>query len=816
MFDTLLYDARHAIRALRKSPTFAVVAMLVIALGSGAVTTIFSAASAIVLRPIPAVTDQGRLVDIARTDANGRSSLTPSYPFYLHVRAETHTLSGVAAWAIAPLTVSTGAQGTAALANMVSANYFEVLGVRPALGRFFTADEDQGAGAHPVIVLSDGFWRQRFGADPAALGRKIVVNGAPYTVIGVAPPKFGGIYPIVRTDAWVPLMMSPQLGRDPSALTSAGSGWLTLFGRLKDGASIEQARTDLGTITAAHVAEEPRDFSEFPAVKLSRLTGFPADASGAIFTFVMLLLSISSLVLVIASVNVATMLLARATARRREMAIRIALGASRGRLVRQMLTESIVLFLGGAVGGVLIAVWATRLFARIQLPAEIPLAADLSPDLRVLVFALGSALVTGLLFGLAPALQATRNDPSNSLRTDTAGAGMRRSRMRNALVIGQMAVSLLLLMSAGLFVRALARGQQVNTGFETQHVATAALDVSTSGYAGPRERTFYDLLRQRLLAVPGVTAVSYVRSTPLTGSSSGTRVAIDGYSPPAAESHGGEVDVNFTDVSPGYFTVLRIPLVSGRAFAITDDSVALHVAIVNEEFAREYWPGSDPLGHVIRFDSIATTVVGVARNAKYTSLNEPLRPFVYRPLAQNWASRTNLLVRTTGDAASLAPVIRSAVLGIDPLLPPPIVTTMDAATSVALLPQRVAATVTAIMGMLGLVLAVVGLYGVVAFTVSQRTREIGLRMALGADRQNVLGLILRDGMRLVLVGVGIGMVLALAATRLMASFLFGVSPLDPLVFAVIPLGLAAATLVATYLPARRAAGTDPLTALRAD
>jgi predicted permease len=611
-------------------------------------------------------------------------------------------------------------------------------------------------------------------------------------------------------------MMAGQLGRDAGSLTSAGDGWLTLFGRLNAGASIAQVRSDLGTIAAAHLAEEPRDFSAFAAVKVTRQTGFPSDASGAIYAFVMLLLGISSLVLVIASVNVATMLLARATARRREMAVRIALGASRSRLVRQLLTESVVLFVGGAVGGVLIAVWSTRLFSHIPLPAEIPLAADLSPDLRVLAVALGTALVTGVLFGLAPALQATRNDPSNSLRSDTAGAGMRRSRMRNALVIGQMAVSLLLLMSAGLFVRALARGQHVDTGFETSHVALAQLDVSTSGYAGIREQGFYDNLRRRLQSVPGVTAVSYARWAPLTGSSSGTRIGIDGYVPPPGESHSGEVDVSFDDVAPDYFAVFRMPLVRGRGFRITDDSAAPHVAVVNEAFAAKYWPGSDPIGHVLRFDSVATTIVGVARNAKYSSLNEPLRPFVYVATAQNLRSGTNLLVRTTGDAAALAPVIRNAVLGIDPLLPAPTVSTMDAATSVSLLPQRVAAMVTAVMGILGLLLAVVGLSGVVAFTVSQRTREIGLRMALGAGRANVLGLILRDGMRLVLVGVAVGMLLALIATRLMTAFLFGVSPLDPLVFAVIPLGLAAATLVATYLPARRAAGTDPLVALRSD
>jgi predicted permease len=455
MLETLLYDLRYTVRMLMKTPTFAIVAMLVVALGSGAVTTIFSAASALMLRPIPGIVNPGRVVDIGRTDPHAsRSSMSPSYPYYTHLRDESRKLRGVAAWSFLQLTVSTGAQGTTTFANMVSANYFNVLGVRPALGRFFAPDEDRTPGAHPVIVLSDGFWRSRFGGDLSIVGRSILVNSTPYTVIGVAPPKFRGLYPVVRTDAWVPLMMAPQLGRDANILTSAGSGWLQVFGRLGDGASIDQARAEAASIAIAHLPEEPADFGNFTGVAMSRVTGFPADATGALLAFVVLLLVISALVLVIASVNVAGMLLARATVRRREMAIRVAIGAGRGRLVRQLLTESVVLFLGGGIGGVLIALWSTRLFGRIQLPAEVPLSADLSPDYRVLAFALGTALVTGLIFGLAPALQATRSDPSTALRSDTAGSGSRRSWFRNGLVVGQMAISLLLLMSAGLFPRA--------------------------------------------------------------------------------------------------------------------------------------------------------------------------------------------------------------------------------------------------------------------------------------------------------------------------------------------------------------------------
>ncbi len=815
MFETLRYDLRHTFRMLRKSPTFTVVAVLVIALGSGAVTTIFSAANALILRPLPQVAEPARLVDITRTEEHGSGSMSPSYPFYTHVREEARTFDGIAAWAMVQLTVSTGGQGTATFANVVSANYFTVLGIRPQLGRFFVADEDRTPGAHPVIVLSDGFWRRRFGADQHVVGRSVMVNGSPYTVVGVAPRAFSGVYPVIRTDAWLPLMMAPQLGRGREALTSAGSGWLTLFGRLKPDVSVAQARADLVTITKGHLEEEPKDFQQIASVSLSRLTGFPADASGAIFGFIALLLAISALVLAIASVNVAGMLLARATTRKREMAVRVALGAGRRRLVGQLLTESVVLFLAGGVGGVLIALWTTSLFSRIPLPAEVPLVADLAPDLRVLAFALGTSLITGLLFGIAPALQSTRQDPAAAMRNDTAGAGSRHSWLRNGLVVGQIAVALLLLMSAGLFVRALDRGQRVSTGFETAHVATTPLDVETSGYDEARARAFYDELKLRLLAMPGVTAVSYSRWAPLTGSSAGTRISIEGYQPDPRESRGGELDINFGTVAPDYFTVFGVPLVEGRAFLASDNPTAPGVVVVNEAFAKQYGHGTSIIGRTIEYEKHSLSVIGVVRNAKYSSLNEPLRPFLYFAAAQQWRAGTNLYVRTTGDPAALAPVIRSTVLAIDPLLPAPDVITMDVATSIVLLPQRVAATVTAVLGILGLVLSVVGLYGVVAYTVSQRTREIGLRMALGADRANVLRLILGDGMRLVAIGVAIGMLLAVAATRVMTKFLFGVSPLDPLVFALIPIGLGLVALFASYLPARRAAATDPLEALRA-
>jgi predicted permease len=816
MLSTIAKDARHALRMLANAPTFTAVAVLIIAIGSGAVTTIFSAANALILRPLPGVVEPHELVDIGRTSESGQGSLSPSYPYYANLRDDNRTFDGIAAWTIVPLTVSSGAEGMTATGNLVSGNYFDVLGARPALGRFFSAEENRTPGTHPVVVLSHGFWQRRFGGDSAIVGRDVGVNGQRFSVVGVAPPEFGGVTPVMRVDAWLPMMMAEQLGQGAGILANRGSGWLVLFGRLKEGVSPAQAQADLSGVASAHASEDPGDMRGYTGIAISRVTGFPSFMSGVITRFVSILLAVAAIVLVIASVNVAGMLLVRATARRREMAVRTALGASRGRLVRQLLTESVVLFVAGAGGGALLAIAATRMIGRVSLDVDVPLSADFTPDYRVLAFTLGVALLTGIVFGLAPALQATRADQNASLRNDTPGGGRQRSRLRDTLVVGQMAVSLILLVAAGLFVRALERAQDVQPGFETRGVAAANIDVGTAGYDEARARAFHDELRSRLTNTPGVSAVAYARHLPLTGSSSGTNFSVEGYVGPEASGGDNGVNVNFAVVSDGYFDVIRLPLVAGRGFAATDGPGTPQVAVVNETFARRFWPDGTAIGKVLRSGSTPVTIVGVARDAKYTSLGEEQRSFVYLPLAQNWTSRVHLMVRGDGDASSLAPAIRQAVLAGDRLLPSPEVTSLQSAASVTLLPQRIAAGVTGAMGALGLLLTAVGLYGVVAYSAGQRTREIGVRMALGADRGRVLRLILGGGMRLVVTGIGLGVVLALAATRVLQGFLFGVSPLDPLVFTVIPLGLAAVALLASFLPARRAAAANPLTALRGD
>jgi len=814
MLQALIYDLRFTGRMLRKNPVITAVAVIIIALGTGAVSTIFSVANAIVLRPLPAVSNGSELAIVERTRPTG-GSLSASYPYYKHIAANSRTMN-LAAWSMVQLTMSTGGEGVAALGNIVSGNYFDVLGVRPAIGRFFTGDETRVPDMYPVVVVSHGFWERQLAGDSGVVGRTLLVNGARFTVVGVAPEHFSGIYPVLRTDVWAPLMMQGQL-RAHGSLDSPGSAWLELFGRLAPGVSRSEARVEIAALSKQYatspVSGEPKDLARFTSANLFPASGLPADAAGAVTGFFAVLLTLSGLVLLIASVNVATMLLARAVVRRREIAVRLALGAERGRLIRQLLTESVTLFLMGGAAGTLIAVWGTRLLGRIDLPVDMPMALDLAPDGRALAVTMVVALLTGIGFGLAPALQASRLDFAVTLRGDTSGGGRSRSRLRNSLIIGQVALSLVLLSASGLFVRALDRGHRIDPGFDVSNVATTALNVGTAGYSDVRARTFYRELAARLAAVPGVANVGYARVLPLSMNTTGVDIAIDGYAPPGGRA-GGEFPVLIDEIDEGYLAVTRMPVVAGRNIRATDDSTSPRVAIVNQTFAARYLRGQNPIGQTFHLNTNTVTVVGVVPDSKFARLNSAPEPFMYLPMAQHWSSGTNLLVRTVGDPTNIFAAIRREIRALDPNLPAPTLTTLRQSTSVALLPQRVAVAVTGVLGLLGMLLATVGLYGVLSFSAAQRSAEIGIRLALGALRTDVVRLVVGEGMRLVGIGMLAGLAVALLATQALKPFLFGVSPLDPLTFVAIGATLASVALVASYLPARRAAGTDPATSLR--
>lgn len=810
--ESFVTDLRYSVRMLRKNPLFALVTIVVIALGTGAVTTIFSATNSLLLRPLPGVTDGARLVSIDRRDRRGPGGMSASYPFVTHLRERTHAFSGIAAWNQMPLTVTVGGAGHAAYGNIVSGSFFSVLGVHAELGRLFGEDDDRAPLASPVMVISDGFWRTVFGGDSTVIGREVRVNGHPYTIVGVVPRAFRGVYTPLKTDAWVPVMMTSQL-RPGHALTDVSDGWFKVVARLAPGTSRGAAERDAGAATAEWAesgVEQTTWARSYSAARLVPLTGLPEDASSAIVGFFLLLLGASALVLLIASVNVAAMLGARAIARRREMAVRAALGAGRGRLIRQLLTETVVLFTLGALGGIAVAAAATRALERLPLPDEISL--DLSPDYRAIAFALLASTAMGIAFGLAPALQAARTDVAQRIRDDSPGGGSRKRRASNALIVAQLALSLLLLVGAGLFLRAFASGSRIDPGFDATGVSIAAFNTEAWGYDDAKGRLFYDALRERVAAIPGVTAVSYTDVVPLTAQNSGVWVRVDG----AGQGDAGRSRTGVANVADGYFDVVKIPLLAGRAIARTDDARATPVAVVNETFAKTLWPDGDAVGRTFTLDSLRVTVAGVARDAKYAWLTDKPAPFAYFPAAQRWQPRQTLMVRASGPADRMAVEIRRAVNAIDASLPYPNVTSLRDANAIVLVPQRVAALVTLSLGSIGLLMATVGLYGIVSHGVNRRRREIGIRIALGARRGEVLGMVVRGGMRLAAIGVALGLTMAAAATRLMSAFLFNVSPLDALTFVAASAIFLGVTLVASYLPARRAAAADPMTVLRVD
>jgi len=811
VLETFAHDLRFAIRMLRRSPVFTVVAIAIISLGCGAVTTIFSGINAVVLRPLPGTTDPDRLFLFERRTRDFTEGVSGSYLYYRHLVDHARTTAGIAAWSKAALSISVSGEGHAVYGNIVSGNYFSVLGERPALGRFFAPDEDRTPLTSPVVVVSHDFWERRLGADTAAIGRTVNVNGHPYTVIGVTTEGFRGVFSPLKVDAWVPLMMQAQLrpGRD---LTD--QPWLWMFGRLAPDITRDAARRELVGLTERWVLEtkEPASYQRYVGIRVTDLTGLPDDARRAFLGFTTLLLGAAGLVLVIASINVGSMLSARAVARRREMALRTALGAGRGRLVRQLLTESLLLFLIGSLGGIAVAWFATAALERIPIPGDSSLSLELSPDPRVLIFAVAVSLATGLVFGLAPALQGVGRDITARLRNDTTASSARRSLAGNAIIVAQLALSLVLLVAAGLFTRALNDGARVDPGFEPNGVATAYFNAESWGYDSTRAQRFFRALRERVGTMPGVTAASYTDILPLTMSNSDDFVRPDG---PGRDNDGiPRIRVGVSAIDPGYFEVVGIPIRLGRPFVAQDDARSQKVVVVNETLANRLWPGGSAIGRTMGFQGERVLVIGVARDSKYGTLTERNPPFVYVPLAQYSRPDQRLIVRTALDPAALAPGIRDAVRSLDPALPPPLVTTLRRETSIVLFPQRVAAMVSGLLGGAGLLLAAVGLYGLIAFSVGRRTREIAVRVALGAQRGGVVGMVLREGMRLAGTGVVVGVLLAVAATRLISGFLFDVSPLDGLTFAGMSGLFIAVALLASYLPARRAAAADPLTALR--
>lgn len=811
MFESFLQDARHAARGLTRGPVFALTAILSLAIGIGATTAMFSLVDTLLLSSPPGIGAPERLVNVGRTqDGNGFDNM--SYPNFVDYRDGNATLSGLAAMQFEPRALSlAGPEGGEAVeGSIVSGNFFAVLQARPALGRFFLPEEDRTPRSHPVVVLSHAFWGERFNGDSGVVGRGITLNGSPFTVVGVAAEGFHGPM-VLAPDLWAPLMAAPLLGMPDDLFTSRRSVWLMAIGRLAPDVGLAQAQADLSAIASRLQQSYPEE-NRGKGVRLAPATLFPGDFQGIVNAFMAFLLALSGLVLVVAGTNVAGMLLARAAARRREIAVRLAIGASRRRLVQQLLTESVLLFVIAGAAGALLARWlVTGLMAFVpRLPVQ--LAIEPQVDWRVLGFTLLLSLVAGVLAGLAPALQSTRPALAPELRSDVGGSG-KRLRLRSGLLVAQMAFSMLLLVIAGLFSRALVQARAIDPGFDPRGVDIASLDFNLVNYDLEAGQRFAATLLDRVAAMPGAEGVAMSRMLPLDGGGFGLGgIEVPGRPAPDPE-RGWDADWNI--VTSGYFDVMRIPVVTGRAFTDADRAGAVEVAIINQTLAERIWPGEDAIGKTFINEERPITVIGVARDAKYRSLGEPKRGFVYVPMAQRYHNAMSLLVRR-GPDASLAAPIRRLVAELNPALPILSAETMESHTAIGLFPQRIALLVAASLGMVALLLAVLGIYGVTAYGVARRTREIGIRIALGSPRVQVLGLVLRQGVMLAGIGVALGLVLALGVTRLLESLLFGVTGTDLFALGGAAALLVVAALAASWIPARRAARVDPVVALRTE
>ncbi|HVT40986.1 MAG TPA: ABC transporter permease [Gemmatimonadaceae bacterium] len=810
--SNVLQDLRLARRLLVKNPLFTAVVVATLAIGIGLNTAVFSAVDALLLRPLPGVRSPGEVVQLYRSYRGDMKYGSNSIPHYLDVRQRSAAVfSGVATWNFVPLNLSTAGRPQRVMGMLVSANYFSLLGVSAMRGRTFLAEEDSGRGAHPVAIVSYAAWKGLFGGDTAIVGRSVVLNGQRYSIVGVAPKDFSGIIPVVTPALWVPLM---QLARihpaSAGSFDARGNNSFNVIGRLKPGVSVAAANQRMTALVAELRTEHPADYKE------SGITLVPQSEAGVHPMFKSAEVGLSSVVmavvgilLLIACVNVANLFLARARDRAREMAIRLSLGARRSALVRQLLTESLVFAAVSGLSGLAVAWWAIRLANRITLPFDVDFNAGLRLSPTVLIFTLAISVVTGLLFGVAPALQATRPSLVPALKGE-APAGESRSRVRGGLVVAQMALSIVLLVSAGLFLRNLKAATSIDKGFISDHLLNAEVDPGMQGYDRARTEDFYRRLTERLRAIPTVRAVGLAEMVPLGLSESDNSVEIPGYV--AAPNENMSVQVN--TVSPGYFEAMGIPLLQGRGFSTRDDSAGLHVMVVNQHFVDHFWHGLNPIGRIVHTRGSDHTVIGVVPTGKYFRLGEDPATFMYLAQAQHWSSGMTIHIRTTGDPTALMPTLRAEVAALDADLPLGNVRTMENHLGIALLPARLTGAVLGIFGMLGLVLASLGIYGVMAYTVSQRTREIGIRMAIGAAGGDVVRLVMRQGLALVVAGTVIGFLGALGAARLIRGVLYGGGGFDAVTFAAVPLVLITVASMAIWIPAHRASGMDPVLALR--
>lgn len=825
--ETLLHDLRYGFRGLRLAPGFALVAIITIALGIGVNSTIFSVVNAVLFRPLPVVHPE-ELVDVYGHTATSSSHETSSYPDFLDYREQTETLSGLMAYTNFFANLSIEGRSELVVGEIVSEDYFRVLGVQPAIGRAFGSEEYAAPGASPVAILSHPFWQSRFGADPEVLGRTFRLNGLVYTVVGVMPKSFGGMFPAVTAQMWIPLSMVEKVeplgnnrltGRSPGAtrLDRRGQHFLWVRARMKPGVDLAQVRAELEGI-AGRLSSQYPETNELERLTILRTNdvALNPDFDSTVAPAGMVLLGAVGLVLLVACANLANMMLARSSTRRRELALRLALGATPGRLTRQLLTESMLLaFAGGAVAMVM-AFSCARLIAGFQPPLPIDIGLDLTPDWRVLVFTLVAAGVTGVAFGLVPALRAARPDLVPALKASGEGAAERNRRfgLRSALVIVQVAVSLTLLVGGTLLVRSLGAAARVDLGYDPARTAYLGLAMEMNGYDAEAGGTFIETGRFRLQAMPEVETVGLASRVPQSLNNNGFGIFIDGRQTSAADRpfimDGARVDEN-------YFDALGLRIVSGRAIEAADRDERRRVAVVTETMASRYWPGEEAVGRQFRtsWGGDPYRIIGVVEDYKVDTPGEQPKPYLHLPIARQDLLYANYLVRTSSPAVDLVPVFEQELRALDPDLVFVGTGTLKELADVRLFPLEAGAWLIGAFGVLALVLAAVGLYGVISYSVSQRVREIGIRKALGAESSTVVGMVLRQGMGLAGVGALVGAALAAVGGQALSGVLF-VGAFDIVSFGAAAGVLAVVVVLANWIPARRAARVDPMVAVKAE
>ena len=816
--ETLLQDVRFGLRMLAKSPGVTFVIIVTLALGIGANTAIFGIVNGFLLRPLPVKDpEQITVLAIQQKDAPVGSSGF-AYPEFVDFREQAKTFSDIFAIVLSNVQLAFKGESEQCFANYVSRGFFTALGVAPAAGRLFLPSEGETPGEPLIAVLGYSYWQKRFHGDTGVVGQQVEINGRPATIVGVVPRRFQGMYSILEMDLYLPLSaitteIAPNLfwnNRDQRRMLG--------FGRLKPGINLRQAQDSLDVIVSRLAAQYPATDKWFTVravpEKLSRPIPYANNAFVASSGLFMVL---AAFVLLLACMNVENILLARGASRQREMATRAALGAGRARLICQMLTESVLLGILGGVAGVILGVWVDHLTSSLRLPT-IPLHVDATFDWRLFAFAIGCALATGIIVGLLPALRASGANLNSVLHEggQRSSFGISHAGSRNFLVIAQVAGSLVLLIAAGLFVRSLQTVQSFHLGFDPDHLLNVIMDPHEAGYDEARTIAFYREIESRVRALPGVESASLASYVPMGGFPSKASIFVQGRATPPGK-HARLVLMNRVD--PPYFDTMHVALFRGRAFLDADSETAPPATIINQTMASDFWPHEDPIGKYYRMNNDAAPlieVVGVTGDGKYRTVNEDAQPFFYIPLAQSFASKRALQIRTLIPPESLAGPVREQIMRLAPDLSIMDIETMSQSLNGALgfLVFRLAAIFAAVIGMIGLILGVVGVYAVVSFTASQRTREIGIRLALGASSRDILRLVWKQGVRLVIVGIVVGMIAAWSLTRAMAHMLAGVSPGDPLTYITVTVLMSAVGLLACWIPARRAMRVDPMVALR--